>query len=195
MATTGRIQVAPGQTISSSTFGNAVWDQSINCFASTADRDTQWPSPHEGSHCVTVDTGSRWVYRSGAWHGIPMGYVAQIVGPATQINCGSTLTQLITFSPVLTAGRLYRVYAYGIGTNTGAGIPRIDITGLDRGTFRMTPGIQSAVNGVFGASGVGLVTPSTSGARAITMFGTSTVSTFNVGVNAVEMSIDDIGSP
>lgn len=68
LATTGRVQVSPGQTISSASFGNPVWDQSINCFNSAADRDAQWPTPHDGSVCYTVDTQTLWVRRSGVWY-------------------------------------------------------------------------------------------------------------------------------
>ena len=67
LAATGRVQVAPGQTISSATWGNPVWDQSVNCFASAADRDAQWPSPHDGSVCYTVDQAVLWLRMGGIW--------------------------------------------------------------------------------------------------------------------------------
>lgn len=51
---TGRKQVAPRQTIASQ-WGNEVWDQSVQTFASKADRDTQFPTPHLGA-CCALDT-------------------------------------------------------------------------------------------------------------------------------------------
>jgi hypothetical protein len=62
----GHQVVAPGQTVASD-WGNHVWDQSVQCFASAADRDTQYPTPHAGAVCYTIDTGMIWVHRAGAW--------------------------------------------------------------------------------------------------------------------------------
>jgi hypothetical protein len=66
MATTGRETVGPGQVIGSD-WGNDVWDQSVQCFDSAADRDTQYPSPHAGSlawlndsHKMTLHNGTAW---------------------------------------------------------------------------------------------------------------------------------------
>lgn len=67
MATTGRIQVSPGQTIQSTQWGNVIWDQSINAFNTAADRAAQWPNPHLGSVSWLDDSGTLWVYRGGAW--------------------------------------------------------------------------------------------------------------------------------
>ena len=62
----GHQVVAPGQTIGSE-WGNAVWNQSMNRFASPADRDTQWPTPPNGAVCVTLDTGTPWFRYNGVW--------------------------------------------------------------------------------------------------------------------------------
>jgi hypothetical protein len=71
LATTpkGRVQVSPGQTISSASWGNPVWDQSVNCFNSISDRDAQWPTPHDGAMCYTADTGTFWRCLNGVWSG------------------------------------------------------------------------------------------------------------------------------
>jgi len=63
---TGRKVVAPGQTITSE-WGNAVWDQSVNVFTSPADRDSQWPSPHDGAMAYTTDSKSYWHRVGGQW--------------------------------------------------------------------------------------------------------------------------------
>ena len=62
----GRLVVAPGQTVSSA-WGNTVFDNSVICFASAADRDTQWPAPHAGAVCYTLDTRSMWNHDGTAW--------------------------------------------------------------------------------------------------------------------------------
>jgi hypothetical protein len=63
-AASGRVQVSPGQTIASS-WGNLVWDQSVNTFASIADRTTQWPAAHDGALCWTIAENTLWLYRAG----------------------------------------------------------------------------------------------------------------------------------
>jgi hypothetical protein len=67
MATTGRIVVAPGQTIDAVGWGQPVWDQSVQCFDSAADRDNQWPAPHAGSMCYTADTRTLWQHDGTSW--------------------------------------------------------------------------------------------------------------------------------
>jgi hypothetical protein len=65
-AAAGRVQVAPGQTIAS-TWGNQTWDQSVNVFATPADRDQQWPAPLDGAAAFTLDTATLWLRQAGQW--------------------------------------------------------------------------------------------------------------------------------
>lgn len=65
-ANSGRIVVAPGQSISSA-WGNTVFDQSVICFASAADRDAQWPAPHAGAVCYTLDQRRVHVHDGTTW--------------------------------------------------------------------------------------------------------------------------------
>jgi hypothetical protein len=65
-ATAGRIVVAPGQTIGSA-WGNTVFDQSIMVFANAADRDNQYPAPHDGSVCYLTDVKRKMMYVGTAW--------------------------------------------------------------------------------------------------------------------------------
>ena len=69
MATTGRKQVAPGQLIQSSAWGNPLWDQSIQCFNSAADRDNQYPAAswHAGAHVWLDDVKQVQVYTGSGW--------------------------------------------------------------------------------------------------------------------------------
>jgi hypothetical protein len=64
---TGRISVAPGETIQSAEWGNPLWDHSVMCFATTADRTAQFPSPQEGSLTWIEDVNRLQVRRAGAW--------------------------------------------------------------------------------------------------------------------------------
>jgi hypothetical protein len=100
MATTGRIVVAPGQTIDAVGWGQPVWDQSVQCFDSPADRDNQYAAPHDGALCFTADTGSLWIRRAGAWvlqpaPGVGRGTLAQAISAA---NSTATTTNVNWFS-------------------------------------------------------------------------------------------------
>ena len=65
-AATGRLVVNPGDTIAS-LWGNTTYDQTIQVYTSTADRDAQWPTPHDGALAYTTDTGNVWLRRVGVW--------------------------------------------------------------------------------------------------------------------------------
>jgi hypothetical protein len=69
MATTGRKQVAPGGLIQSAAWGNPLWDQSLQCFNSAADRDNQYPagSWHAGAQVWLDDLKQVQVYTGTAW--------------------------------------------------------------------------------------------------------------------------------
>lgn len=58
--------IAPGQTIGSS-WGNAVWGQSTERYASVADRDTQLISPQDGTVCYTLAEQRLWLRQAGKW--------------------------------------------------------------------------------------------------------------------------------
>ena len=65
-ASTGRLQVNPGDIIAS-VWGNTTYDQTVEVFDTAAARDSQWPTPKDGAVSYTVDTGTLWVRRAGAW--------------------------------------------------------------------------------------------------------------------------------
>ena len=62
----GHVVVGPGQTIASD-WGNTVWNQSVQTFASAADRTNQWPNPTEGSLSWLDDVDALQIYRAGVW--------------------------------------------------------------------------------------------------------------------------------
>jgi hypothetical protein len=62
----GRQHVNPGDTIAS-TWGNTVFDQSVNQFVSTGDRDSQWVGPPDGALCYTAAENTLWLRRTGIW--------------------------------------------------------------------------------------------------------------------------------
>jgi hypothetical protein len=66
LAAAGRVHVNPGDTILD-TWGNMVFDQSVNIFASTTDRDTQWPAPPDGALCYTQASAILWARTAGNW--------------------------------------------------------------------------------------------------------------------------------
>jgi hypothetical protein len=74
LAAAGRVVVNPGDIVASD-WGNLVYGQSVNVFASAADRDTQWPTPPDGAICYTQAEPALWVRRAGQW--APMGSSGQ----------------------------------------------------------------------------------------------------------------------
>ena len=93
MATTGRKQVGPGQTISS-VWGNQVWDQSIQCFNSDADRLTQYPNPHPGAVWYLADTGILQMWNGTAVVVVPTGLSQRLT------NAAVAYTGFSTWSPM-----------------------------------------------------------------------------------------------
>jgi hypothetical protein len=86
-ASAGRVTVNPGDQLLN-TWGNLVFDQSVNVFDTAAARDTQWPTAPGGACCYTVAEQTLWQYRAGAW--------VAIVGaaPVTAKSGRGTLAQM-----------------------------------------------------------------------------------------------------
>lgn len=97
--TTGRKTVAPGQTIASE-WGNLVWDQSTQNFATTADRNTQWPAPLDGAICYTAAEKTWWVRVGGVWKPLfndwPSPPVWRATRPTTDSIAGGTWGTAVT---------------------------------------------------------------------------------------------------
>jgi hypothetical protein len=127
-AATGRLTVNPGDTVLS-TWGNTTYDQTMEVFDSAAQRDSQWPTPHDGALAYTLDTQTAWVRRSGAWvqlypvpvTRLPLGLiVAPTAGPVSQTDV-QAITGIVTATWNAVQGRYYRICGYGLGTHTASG--------------------------------------------------------------------------
>lgn len=64
---TGRKTVVVGQVIDPNTWGNLVWDQSVQTFASAADRTAQFPAPKAGAVTFLEDVKQWQGYDGAAW--------------------------------------------------------------------------------------------------------------------------------
>lgn len=195
MATTGRIQVSPGQTISSASWGNLVWDQSFNCFDNAAARDAQWPSPHDGSVCWLEDSLTLWVYRGG-WKGVPRGYFAYNTGPGTAQSIGGTLTTILTVTFAAVFGRIYKISGQASGTVlTAAGGPNVRLTDDQGGRSDPINQPSTPINGVAVGSSFNLYMPSSTHTATATLAGIITPSgTFSIGAATCRILVEDIGS-
>jgi hypothetical protein len=76
-APVGHLVVAPGQTVASN-WGNALWDQSVNAFASAADRDNQWPAPPAAAMAYTQDTRTLWQFDGTSWLTMRVNYPMEL---------------------------------------------------------------------------------------------------------------------
>lgn len=76
MATTGRKQVAPGGVIQSAEWGNPLWDHSVQCFNSAADRANQFPTPQRGAVTWLDDVARLEWWNGTAWTALQESYAS-----------------------------------------------------------------------------------------------------------------------
>lgn len=192
--TTGRLQVAPGQTISS-VWGNTLFDQSMECFANVADRSAQWTTPHEGALSWLADSSTPWAYRNGVWKGLPLGPLVSAVGPASQTDCAAATTTLLTVTLPVVAGRRYRACGYGFGTQvTNTATNYLGVVDGDGTQFRFLTNYNITANTACYGIGSFMYTPATSKTATFTYFGFSSVAALRVTANVCQLQVDDIGS-
>lgn len=67
-------------------WGNEIRDRTLQVFASTAERDSQWPTVPNGAVCLTVDTYTRWIRRGGIWEPMWPRVTGSVVGSSTLAN-------------------------------------------------------------------------------------------------------------
>ena len=136
----GRIQVGPGQIVDSD-WGNTVFDQSVQTFASAADRTGQWPAPHVGAMSYLQDTNTLQVKMPAGWQSVTdatsseverfmagtqnvgTGSWAGIGMTTTPYSAGTALTATGNGILVNVAGR-YRVWAWATITGNVNGARR-----------------------------------------------------------------------
>jgi hypothetical protein len=84
---TGRKTVVVGQVIDPTTWGNPLWDQSVQTFASAADRTSQFPTPKQGAVVWLEDVKRLEFYNGTAW--VPLGMFGKPVTGTS--DAGGTL--------------------------------------------------------------------------------------------------------
>ena len=195
----GRLSVAAGQTISSA-WGNTTFDQSMQVFASAADRANQWPAPNEGAQSYLMDSHTPWIYRSGAWHGIPVGYLGATLGPASQTDVSAAATTVVSVGPVaLVVGRRYRVSAQSLASQqTAVGTCTISMasTGgsLPGGsTIRLATVVSAGGGQAVTGSAVWTFTASLASDTFIVQ-GNTSAGVLRFGASATQLTVEDIGS-
>ena len=191
-APNGRLVVASGQTIASA-WGNTTYDQTMQTFANVGDRTNQWPAPNEGALSFLVNSHTPFIFRSGAWHGLPIGYVISGTGPAAQTDY-TVLAAVVSVAAPVGVGRRYRLTANLSGTQTTAGATAIrihDDQGLDTFIFNQA---GLAANAPIVANGVALYTPTTTKTATLQLqANAATGGTLRVAANAASLIVEDIG--
>jgi hypothetical protein len=143
-ATTGRITVKAGDVVAS-TWGNTTFDQTVECFDSTSGRDTQWPTPHDGATCYTVDTGTLWLRQAGVWVLAAAAPIRARAYLSTAQGCVGSAFQIITFN-AFDFGATY--FAGGVFTvPTGGGGDYLITAGVMYDAATTRAGINIYVNG------------------------------------------------
>jgi hypothetical protein len=119
---------AVGEEVLAVDFNTYAQNQVVPQFTTTAQRDTQWPTPPNSAFCVTQDTGTLWQRSGTAWV-TPFKRLAYItrttaVSPVTAETIALTLPNVVVAS-----GRAVRVaggwYNVGVGTGNEGMIARI----------------------------------------------------------------------
>ena len=191
----GRLAVAAGQTISSA-WGNTTYDQTMEVFASASDRTNQWPSPNEGAQSWLMDSHTPWVYRAGAWHGIPMGYVGSTIGPATTVDGATTAANVITLAANVVASRRYRLSAtiWGQQITAASTGSYFQITGLidsAQGRFvQAAPAVSQYIMG----SAVFTYTAATTGVQSWIIQAVAGAGALRTLQNQATLLLEDMGS-
>ena len=192
-ASTGRLVVNPGDVIAS-VWGNTTFDQTVQAFDTPAARDAQWPAPKDGAAAYTADTGSLWVRRAGAWKALPLGFLAQAIGPAAQTDSAAGGVTLASVSVPVVAGRRYRMSCFGVGTQvTTASTSYFQISGpVDLGYARFAMVVSAPVGAVVMGAGVFTYTAT---ATATQTWGVQSVgSVLRASPNTVQIIAEDIGA-
>lgn len=189
----GRLVVVSGQTIASA-WGNTTYDQTTQVFATAADRANQWPAPNDGAMSYLADTGTPWQYRAGAWHGVPMGYIASGTGPAATTDCPAAGAVVASINPVLVAGRRYRISVEGYGTQ---------ILAVGNSTMRLVFGVgytyltytaAAPVSSLVMCNGLVVWLASANGPTPFSANGLATAGAMRIQANVIVMTCEDIGS-
>lgn len=195
VAPNGRLVVAAGQTIASS-WGNTTYDQSMQTFSSASDRTNQWPSPNEGALSFLVDSRTPWIFRSGAWHGLPMGMIVpRTQGPASQIDCGAAWTTVLTLNVPVVNGRSYRASASAYTqqqTATGAAQSRLNEATAGSANLFWLGGFAAGQYAM--ATGLLVWTATSTATTAVTLQGTSSAGVLRFAPGNSWMAVEDIGS-
>lgn len=84
---TGRKTMVVGQVIDPGTWGNPVWDQSVQTFASAADRTAQFATPLRGAVTWLDDVARLEVWTGTAWRTVP----TDVAGTYVPVLSGITL--------------------------------------------------------------------------------------------------------
>ena len=112
---TGRKTVVVGQVIDPVTWGNPLWDQSVQTFTSAADRTAQFPAPKQGAVTWLEDVKRLEVYNGTTW--------ARVSGAVEHIS----VTAATDASGVLTVNHTLGV--------TPANVIWNFVNGMDQPTF------------------------------------------------------------
>ena len=126
----------------------------------------------------------------------PRGVIAQIVGPATTVSLGTSLTTALTLNAAVVAGRRYRVSGQALVSQQGAtGTPYLGL--YDSGGYFPSVRVIYAqgLNATVAATGFAawVFVPTTSATLTFSLQGNTNASTMQVIAGACQIVVEDIG--
>ena len=148
---TGRKTVTVGQVIDPNAWGNPVWDQSVQTFASAADRATQFPAPLAGA-VTWLDDVRRLEYWTGTkWD--PLGQTAGVQSGSSVVTLSGAGIATIGYSP----GPGFAASPAPVVTATLASAATALLLYIDSGTAPSRTGFNVVVKTTAGAAATGSV--------------------------------------
>lgn len=150
---------AVGEEVLAADFNAYVQNQVVPAFASTAQRDSQWPAPPAGALCIVTANGAMYERLGGAWY-TPYAVLAQVERTS---SAGPAVAEAIFMStPAFTLPSLRRVrveaYFRGIAFASGSTATFMRLrdgtttAGAELTQVQVVPSVQIAGGVLFGRS-------------------------------------------
>lgn len=192
---------AVGEEVLAADFNTYLQNQTVPTFTSTAERDSQWPSPPWGSMCVTTDTGRIWQRIGGVWW-MPYTTIVTATRTSDAGPQGAEAVFLTTTAVTLPVGRRVRLEAGfrsidTTGTPDGFAVLRIRDGTTTAGTARMEIGIatNTAQSGSGGTVAVTYAAAGTSQQWSLTLTGVVGNATIRGAVGyPIRLEVIDMGA-
>lgn len=191
---------AVGEEVLAADFNTYLQNQVVPVFTSTAQRDSQWPSPPDGAHCVVIASGISTLYRriAGVWY-TPHAVLTYVDRQTNAGPQGAEAVFMNTVAITIPANRRIVVETGFQGINSGANLNafyRVRLGTTTAGTLLMA--MQVPANATGAGNGGVLARPLNNPASplqvCVTLEGQSTTATLQASATSpCWLQVRDVG--